>query len=64
MARRSQAAKAKHGQRKADLEAELGKYQSMVRELMRSDESRLVKTQKQKVLHKKITDLKHQLESF
>lgn len=64
MVRRSSAAKAKFEKRKAELESELGKYQQLIRNLRSSSESRLMKTKKQKVFHKKVTDIKNQLDNL
>jgi len=46
------------------LEAELEKYRQIVRDLRASGESMLVKTQRQKVYHKRILDLQNQLEKL
>ena len=51
-------AQAKSEKKRNELEAELEKYQQMVRELRTSKESRLTVTQKQKVYHKKIVSIK------
>ena len=62
MARRSAAARDRHEKRRGELTAELDKYRKLVRELRESSESPLIKTKKQKAYHKKILELKSQLE--
>ncbi|MBD3389163.1 MAG: hypothetical protein GF416_08720 [Candidatus Altiarchaeales archaeon] len=64
MAKRSTAAKARYSEKKAVLESELARYQQMIRDLRSSGESRLLRTKKQKMYHKKILDIKNQLESL
>ena len=44
------------------LEEELDKYRKLVKDLLKSEESKLVKTQKQKQYHMKITELQRKLE--
>ena len=63
MPKRSAAAQARHDERKQALEAELAKYQQLVRTLRTSSESTLMKTHKQREYHKKILELQHQLQS-
>lgn len=61
MPKRSAAAQARHDEKRQALEAELSKYQQLVRDLRTSSESTLAKTHKQKEYHKNILELQHQL---
>jgi hypothetical protein len=61
MPKRSAAAQARHDEKRQALEAELSKYQQLVRDLRASADSTLVKTHKQKEYHKKILELQQQL---
>ena len=61
MAKRSQMAQARHDDKRQVLEAELAKYQQLIRELRASSESTLAKTHKQKEYHLKIQAIEHEL---
>jgi hypothetical protein len=61
MPKKSAAAVARHDEKRQSLEAELAKYQQMVRDLRTSGESTLSKTQKQKEYHAKILELQQQI---
>ena len=61
MARLSSTAKAKLDGQRAQLEAELVRYQKLIRDLRASSESPLVKTQKQREYHRKVQEVSHRL---
>ncbi|MBU0763188.1 MAG: hypothetical protein KKD39_09200 [Candidatus Altiarchaeota archaeon] len=58
----SEASKQRLEDERTDLEGELGKYRQLVKDLLKSGESKLVKTQRQKQYHMKITELQGKLE--
>ncbi len=58
----SEASKQKLEEDRKKLEDELGKYRQLVRDLLKGNESKLVKTQKQREYHTKITNLQGKLE--
>ena len=64
MPRKSVAAKARFDVEKKLLEAELSKYQELVRALRTSSESTLARTHKQKEYHKKILELQSRIEKL
>jgi hypothetical protein len=62
MARKSSSAKARHEKKLAELKGELEKCEGAIRALLSSDESRLAKTQKQKALRERISDIKSRIQ--
>ncbi len=62
MARRSEAARKRTQDKRSKLEAELKEAEDAVRDLLKSDESKLVKTKKQQMYRKCIRDLKQNLD--
>ncbi len=62
MPKRSLQAQVRHDDAKNAFEAELEKYQQLIRDLRASSESTLAKTHKQKEYHKKILELQQKLQ--
>jgi hypothetical protein len=62
MPKKSAAAQARHDERAQALQAELAKYQDLVRQLRASSESTLAKTHKQKEYHRKILEIQSLLQ--
>lgn len=62
MCARSSSSLKKHEEERKELERELEKYQSLIKGLIKSDESRLLKTKKQKLYHSKVVELKRKIE--
>ena len=62
MARKSVSANERFESERGRIEAELERYKLLIRELRDSDESRLLKTKKQKEYHSHVLRLKSELE--
>jgi hypothetical protein len=58
----SEASKQRNDTERAALEEELEKYRHLVRNILKSNESKLLKTQKQRQYHSKICELQRKLE--